>query len=207
MLIITGLNFILMNCVYMPKCCVQQHIYEHEFQRYVFLNFVHNFSPLFGMTEADGGADSGAFTSSNSRLIYERKPSVIHLLPCNIHHDGPAPVQNYFQTTQVSKTQSSDKEHLLANFRGRRIEGLPVQLPETTVGCVVHTCQGDNQIEVHSIFNSLTVWEHDQPPSEEVLGQSMEYFDMANIVRFICKSMRPAWSLASLATLCTYVSP
>lgn len=124
-------------------------------------------------------------TTSNvdeSCLVNEKKCSVIHLLPCNIHHDGPAPVKNYFQTQHLDKGQSSNNKYSVANFRGRRIEGLTVSLPPSTVGCVVHTNRSDNSLEVHSTFNSFTVWDHDNAPSEEVIGKSMEYFDIANIV-------------------------
>lgn len=125
-------------------------------------------------------ADSN--TSSQSCLVSEKKSSVIHLLPCNIHHDGPAPVQNYFQTQPIVKGQSSDKQHSIANFRGRLLEGLTVDLPQSTVGCVIHTNRGDNSLEVHSTFKSMTIWEHDTTPSDDVMDKSMEYIDIANIV-------------------------
>lgn len=134
---------------------------------------------------ADSDTISVVAHSSNTSpcLVNEKKESSVHLLPCTIYHDGPAPIQNYFQTEQVTKDQSSDKEYLVANFRGRRLEGLPVTLPENTIGCVVHTNRTDKSLEVHSTFKSLTVWEHDQLPSKEVMDKSMEYFDIANIVR------------------------
>jgi hypothetical protein len=145
-------------------------------------------------------------SSSTSCLVNEKKLSVIHLLPCNIHHDGPAPIQNYFQTRQISKDQSSNKEYFVANFRGRRIEGLAVQLPENTVGCVVHTNRTDKQIEVHSTFDHLTVWEHDQIPSENVMDQSLEYFDMANIVSTTTLLLRCYAATAATAATAACVS-
>ena len=131
---------------------------------------------------ADTSDTSTTSMEDTTCLVNDPKSSIVHLLPCNIHHDGPAPVKNYFQTKHVTKKQNTNKEYLVSNFRGRRLEGLNVPLPPSTVGCIVHTNRTDKNLEVHSTFNSLTVWEHDHVPSEEVMNNSLDYFEIANIV-------------------------
>ena len=124
--------------------------------------------------------------NTSSCLGNEKKSSVLHLLPCNIHHDGPAPVTTYFHVKHVTKTETSDKEYYISNFRGRRLEGVNIQLPNNTVGYIVHANRSQNSLEVHSSFDSFTVWEHDHVPPEDVLDKSLEYFDIADIVSCCC---------------------
>jgi hypothetical protein len=73
-------------------------------------------SPLTGllislcmMTDNETIPSSFDSSSTSCCLVNEKKLSVIQLLPCNIHHDGPAPIQNYFQTRQIGKDQTSNK--------------------------------------------------------------------------------------------------
>ena len=61
-----------------------------------------------------------------------------HLLPCEIAYTGPAPVSAYFKTHEAA-----EPGHLEAHFRGRRLLGKSLPLPEVsaTLECVQHLSQ------------------------------------------------------------------
>ncbi|KAL2683035.1 hypothetical protein Neosp_007498 [[Neocosmospora] mangrovei] len=65
-----------------------------------------------------------------------KSKAVANLLPCRIHHDGPVPdVSNYWTPT------TAEDGTKLAYFRGRKLHGKTVKLPERCRGAVVERRQ------------------------------------------------------------------
>ncbi len=92
--------------------------------------------------------------------------SRVHLLPCKIDFDGPAPVSSYFKP-------SGDT----AFFRGRELKGKVVEVPAGMTGAsVVRT---NKTVSVSGTFRSISVWQHDKAPG----GVLNECFDAMEISR------------------------
>ncbi|TLD24171.1 hypothetical protein PspLS_06772 [Pyricularia sp. CBS 133598] len=77
----------------------------------------------------------------NSQI--KSKPSAaVHLLPCTIHHDGPIDqVQSYWKPTE------SEDGKKTAFFRGRKLHGKTVKVPEGYKGVVVEKGPEDGPTE------------------------------------------------------------
>jgi hypothetical protein len=105
--------------------------------------------------------------------------SEVHLLPCNIHYDGPAPVESYFHPKQSSSAE------LTANFRGRRLVGEIVELPSNIEGTILEVISKDNVV-VHSSFNQIHLWDHDLKPDARLIGESFDWFELADAVSRQC---------------------
>ncbi len=114
-------------------------------------------------------------------------PSEIHLLPCNIHYDGPESVSNYFRPSpslSLSPSLSGGTgtgTELLSNFRGRRLVGRVVSLPEHTAGVVMEVVNKET-IRTHQSFSHFTVWEHDIQPDTRVIQDALDWIDIADAV-------------------------
>jgi hypothetical protein len=77
----------------------------------------------------------------------------LHWLPCRIEgEDGPADVRSYFVIGEQ-----------MAAFRGRRLRGTAVSLPD---GWVLRTPDGQS-------FAAVTVWGHDEPDRSAVASLSL----------------------------------
>ncbi|KAL8298362.1 hypothetical protein RB597_006796 [Gaeumannomyces tritici] len=60
----------------------------------------------------------------------------VNLLPCAVHHDGPVdPIQAYWRPTENDGKKT-------AYFRGRKLQGSTVKVPEGYKGVVVETSKG-----------------------------------------------------------------
>ncbi|XP_076148360.1 ribonuclease H2 subunit C [Alosa pseudoharengus] len=92
----------------------------------------------------------------------------IHLLPCEIEHDGPAEVSQYFTSAVKDR-----KHELTVSFRGRGLKGQEVNCPQGYTGLVlkqVHkpsSDQEDGVVNVSSVFHDLTYWNLEIPPSSD----------------------------------------
>ena len=116
--------------------------------------------------------------------------SKLHRLPCKIHYDGYAPVEEMFPcsvatsekdtSTTAPKPGSlpeSDPESgpLVATFRGRKLLGEEVRLADSVLGIVtpkVVDCrvkEGIKTLEPTACFNAITYWNHDLEPSDRDL--------------------------------------
>lgn len=106
----------------------------------------------------------------------------INILPCRINHTGPTKVtKRYWQPrTETDNTKT-------AHFRGRRLRGEVVKLPENYQGLVlkatdqtiiepVPPAEEDEEpelpepvkiVEVVSTFEEVTIWGHDQVPASD----------------------------------------
>lgn len=105
----------------------------------------------------------------------ENRESVVHYLPCNIHYDGPAPVESYFHPV------STNNETLTANFRGRKLVGEKVIFPPQIEGSVIEVVHKDNVI-IHTTFTEVHIWEHDLKPDSHFLQESFDWLEIADAV-------------------------
>ena len=116
--------------------------------------------------------------------------SSVHLLPCKIAYDGPAPVSSFFTV------QTNDKEGHTAYLRGRELKGTTVDLGETCVGVITVeaalessenlSASSGNDIEkpskvwqCDSQFNSINIWQHDISPDTHQVEDALAWFDLA----------------------------
>ncbi|KAK4647285.1 uncharacterized protein QC761_124030 [Podospora bellae-mahoneyi] len=109
--------------------------------------------------------DIGSASSSPKR-------TTAHLLPCKIHHTGPVgPIQSFWDPQ--TSTSTGIKE---AYFRGRKLRGKPVALPEGYKGVVAISSLPDQngeadvidlekdshgKLEVQAEFDEVVVWGHE----------------------------------------------
>jgi hypothetical protein len=106
----------------------------------------------------------------------ERGHSEVHLLPCNIHYDGPAPVESYFHPKE-----SSPKGEFTANFRGRKLVGEVVELPANTEGAILEVLNKES-VSIHTSFHQIHIWDHDLKPDARLLQESFDWFEIADAV-------------------------
>ncbi|KAK4661014.1 hypothetical protein QC762_124030 [Podospora pseudocomata] len=110
--------------------------------------------------------DIGSASSSPKR-------TTAHLLPCKIHHTGPVEPTQSFWDPQTSTSSTGIKE---AYFRGRKLRGKPVALPEGYKGVVAISSLPDQngkadvidleknshgRLEVQAEFDEVVVWGHE----------------------------------------------
>ncbi|KAF5899921.1 ribonuclease H2 subunit C-like, partial [Clarias magur] len=94
--------------------------------------------------------------------------SKVHLLPCDIEHDGPAQVAEFFTPTVKEK-----KPEKTVSFRGRGLKGQEVMHPEGYTGLVLKEVQRpssdqeDRVVKVSSEFHSFTYWNLETPPTSD----------------------------------------
>ncbi|EHA47333.1 hypothetical protein MGG_17682 [Pyricularia oryzae 70-15] len=74
-----------------------------------------------------------------------KSSAAVHLLPCTIHHDGPVDqVQSYWKPTE---SQDGKKT---AFFRGRKLHGKAIRVPEGYKGIVVEKGPEDGPAETRA---------------------------------------------------------
>ncbi|KAK1989277.1 ribonuclease H1/H2 small subunit [Colletotrichum cereale] len=120
---------------------------------------------------------SKAILSIQSNESDKNSKAIANLLPCRIHHDGPIGDANTFWNPVRSKDGKP-----LAYFRGRKLHGTTVKLPEQYRGVVmersdkVETQQLDNEgdgeeaegdlvelgaMDVKAEFDEMVIWGHE----------------------------------------------
>ncbi|EEU38928.1 uncharacterized protein NECHADRAFT_43895 [Fusarium vanettenii 77-13-4] len=118
-----------------------------------------------------------------------KSKAIANLLPCRIHHDGPIPdVSNYWSPTTAE-----------AYFRGRKLHGKTVKLPEQCRGVLVERRQEKEQqpaveepvvvidddeaekgpagtMQVTAEFDEMVIWGHETlvDAAEDPYIRSME---------------------------------
>jgi len=102
-----------------------------------------------------------------------KQPQIVHLLPCQIDHTGPAKVSSYFIQTHGTDPASGGS-CTTAAFRGRQLFGIMSRLPPGYKGCVyaervdhdTERMEEDAEIMHECIdqFDEFTVWKHDNAP-------------------------------------------
>ncbi|KAI5853844.1 ribonuclease H2 non-catalytic subunit-domain-containing protein [Tricharina praecox] len=108
--------------------------------------------------------------------------AVVNLLPCRLHHTGPAnATPAHWSPTRSS---SSTTQHKTSYFRGRRLLAKELLLPAGYTGCVlaptdqVITPTADEEgedgegvetkaVEVLATFDGIDVWGHEQVPQDD----------------------------------------
>ncbi|XP_042475059.1 ribonuclease H2 subunit C [Macadamia integrifolia] len=117
----------------------------------------------------------------------------IHQLPCYIKHNGPCPVSHYFKPKN-SGIEVDDFTVEEAYFRGRKLQGTTIPLPDGYSGFVLgkkkKPCKGKaseisegnlNCWEIGAKFQSITYWNHDSLPShDDTFLRCFHWFAVAN---------------------------
>ncbi|KAK4246614.1 ribonuclease H2 non-catalytic subunit-domain-containing protein [Corynascus novoguineensis] len=102
-----------------------------------------------------------------------------HLLPCRVHHNGPAEPAQSFWNARVGESGART-----AYFRGRKLQGTAVKLPDGYRGIVAVTSAPEQpsrrseepevvdleqsepphgSLQVQAEFDEMVVWGHEQP--------------------------------------------
>ncbi|GJN19087.1 hypothetical protein PR202_gb06325 [Eleusine coracana subsp. coracana] len=116
----------------------------------------------------------------------------VHLLPCGIRQNGAAPVSDYFKPRSTGVEVDGVKVEE-AFFRGRKLQGATLSLPDGYRGYVLEKKSGgkdkqDSDAEVgdfvsHAEFQNITYWNHDTTPSaEDPLPRCFHWLTVANAV-------------------------
>ncbi|KAK2975484.1 hypothetical protein RJ640_005793 [Escallonia rubra] len=102
----------------------------------------------------------------------------VHQLPCCIKYDGPCSVSQYFKPkpTGIEIDGLNVKE---AHFRGRKLQGTTIALPQGFSGFVIGKRNSDgkkfsdlpegnsNHWQMKAKFQDITLWNHDSLPSQD----------------------------------------
>lgn len=118
----------------------------------------------------------------SARIIVHKKdkPSVrFQLLPFSLHHDGPAHVSQFFESTVVGPPHQ-----LQASFRGRPLRGHEVRVPGGFTGLVLRAKEGASQqtFEPTGSFKTLISWKWDQDPDSDSLSEAFDWTEVSAAV-------------------------
>ncbi|XP_043828858.1 ribonuclease H2 subunit C [Dromiciops gliroides] len=99
-------------------------------------------------------------------------PTPLHLLPCEIQHNGPAAVSRFF-----SPAIRPGPSGPVVSFRGRSLHGKEVTLPSGYVGLVLReedksegpeaSVQEDRSVQAIGTFSYFTFWGLETPPEPD----------------------------------------
>lgn len=129
--------------------------------------------------------------SSNSCVTSVRLDSLkqadkpqVHLLPCEIEHDGRAEVLTYFTSTTKER-----KHEMSVSFRGRGLKGQELNCPQGYTGLVLKETQKpasdqeDRTVKVSSVFHNFTYWNLETPPtSDDGVVMAMAWSQLAEAI-------------------------
>ncbi|EAQ87175.1 hypothetical protein CHGG_03794 [Chaetomium globosum CBS 148.51] len=112
-----------------------------------------------------------------------------HLLPCRVHHDGPVePAKSFWNP------KTADDGTKIAYFRGRKLQGKAVKLPEGYRGAVAATVERledhvidievdmpEGSLQVQAEFDEMIVWGQEAPvdASDPYLRGAEEWLALA----------------------------
>lgn len=131
----------------------------------------------------------------------------LHWIPCNIDHDGPAPVQVYFHPEEITQLQPQQDEKIetkdheptscaspssvfAASFRGRGLlASCRKNLPKDVIGTVLFQSSEDNgdesgpdsgndKMSSGEQFNSVLEWEHEWNEKSLLANSSSKNVDL-----------------------------
>lgn len=84
----------------------------------------------------------------------------IDLLPFLIDYTGTAPIKQYFNTTIAAKKDADNANaHFEASFRGRRLTGQVIKVPENSTGVLIKA--SSKNWTAAAKFKELHVWNRD----------------------------------------------
>ncbi|XP_040031356.2 ribonuclease H2 subunit C [Gasterosteus aculeatus] len=108
----------------------------------------------------------------------------VHLMPCEIEHDGPAHVSEY-----LTATTKDCKLEKTVSFRGRGLKGQELSCPQGYTGLVLKDInepssdQEDRLLRVSSVFDKLTYWNLETPPnSDDAVVMAMDWPELAQAI-------------------------
>ncbi|XP_077210680.1 uncharacterized protein LOC143846145 [Tasmannia lanceolata] len=150
------------------------------------------------MEEEEGDSIDGLRNTISGRIdLCTEKPipdltGQIHQLPCCIKHDGPSDVSHYFKPKKTGVVvEGLEVEE--ASFRGRKLQGASIPLPEGYCGFVLERMNSgkrkDSEIseensncwEARANFQNITYWNHDNLPSnDDAFPRFFHWFSVAN---------------------------
>ncbi|CCX32836.1 ribonuclease H2 subunit C [Pyronema domesticum] len=113
-------------------------------------------------------------------VVKSTEPAAVNLLPCSISHNGPV------SATKKHWDPTMEGKNCTAYFRGRKLHGRTMELPEGVVGAILETTtdlvvptssqENDNNenedeegsetkvVKTLATFDKITVWGHGQVP-------------------------------------------
>uniref|UniRef100_A0ACD5Z9R6 Uncharacterized protein n=1 Tax=Avena sativa TaxID=4498 RepID=A0ACD5Z9R6_AVESA len=114
----------------------------------------------------------------------------VHLLPCGIRQNSAAAVSDYFKPRDTGVEVDGVRVEE-AFFRGRKLQGATVALPDGYRGYVLEKKNGEKDTkgmdgEVSNFvsraeFQNITYWNHDTMPSaEDPLSRCFHWLTIAN---------------------------
>ncbi|XP_008302555.1 ribonuclease H2 subunit C [Stegastes partitus] len=108
----------------------------------------------------------------------------VHLMPCEIEHNGPALVSQY-----LTATTKDNKQEKMVSFRGRGLKGQELSCPQGYSGLVLKEInkpgsdQEDRTVKVSSVFDKLTYWNLETPPnSDDTVVMAMDWPELAEAI-------------------------
>ncbi|KAK7922434.1 hypothetical protein WMY93_009336 [Mugilogobius chulae] len=115
--------------------------------------------------------------------LAQRAP--VHLLPCEIEHNGPAQITEYF-----SATVKDHKHEQTVSFRGRGLKGKEISCPQHYTGLVLKEVnkpgsdEEDRTVRVSFAFDKLTYWNLETPPSsDDTIVMAMDWPELAEAIQ------------------------
>ncbi|KAJ7371132.1 Ribonuclease H2 subunit C [Desmophyllum pertusum] len=134
---------------------------------------------------------SGSVSISQAAISSCPESNRVHLMACEIEHDGEAPVSSYFDKTVREDGTSSGvqdgEKALSASFRGRDLKGCVVNLPAGYTGYVMKedkrpfTDEEDREMKATHKFSQFTYWNLETPPSNnDAITKAMQWINIAS---------------------------
>ena len=121
-------------------------------------------------------------TTHQNQSSMEENLAPIDVLPFQMNYHGPAPVKKFFRP----HISSNDGNEWHAHFRGRKIVGKEVDLPDgmklyhAKIGEKVSNLEG--AVDLHHEYPRFRLWQHDHSPDTNSLQECFNWCEIANIV-------------------------
>lgn len=127
--------------------------------------------------------------SCNSGVIRLQRPAggqpqrgvPVHLVPCEVEHNGPAQINQYF-----TATVKDSKHEQTVSFRGRGLKGQEIHCPQGFTGLVLKEVnkpgsdEEDRTVKVSSVFEKISYWNLETPPSsDDTIVMAMDWPELA----------------------------
>nr|XP_020450739.1 ribonuclease H2 subunit C isoform X2 [Monopterus albus] len=117
--------------------------------------------------------------------VSQAQRAPVHLMPCEIEHNGPAQVSQYL--TATTKDRKYEKT---VSFRGRGLKGQELSCPQGYTGLVLKEVvdkpgsdQEDRTVRVSSVFDKVTYWNLETPPnSDDTVVMAMDWPELAEAI-------------------------
>ncbi|CAK7336973.1 unnamed protein product [Dovyalis caffra] len=144
--------------------------------------------------DSDANSKAGTTGTVNQKKSEIEVPNLtgrVHLLPCCIKYDGPSAVAHYFKAKPTGVEVEGMKVEE-AYFRGRKLQGATVPIPNGYSGFVIGkksldkrkasdmSEQNSDGWKINAKFENVTYWNHDSLPSkDDAFVRSLHWFSVA----------------------------